>query len=60
MFSEGDVNGFIDCWGEDLQVEAAEQRVGVLSQALLDIGYLKTFLSLLNLNIPSVRLEHIC
>ena len=60
MLSEGDVNGFIDCWGEDLQVEAAEQRVGVLSQALLDIGSLQRYLPLLNLNILSARLEHIC
>ncbi len=36
--SEGDASSFIDGWLDKRHVEAAEQRVGVLSQVLLDIG----------------------
>lgn len=38
--SEGDVSTSMAGWGEDRQVEAAEHRVGVFSQVLLDIIFL--------------------
>ena len=42
MISEGDASACIDGWWEKRHVEAAEHRVGVLSQVLLDIGSLET------------------
>jgi hypothetical protein len=42
VISDGDVSACIDGWLEKRHVEAAEHRVGVLSQVLLDINSLAT------------------
>lgn len=42
MLSDVDVSACIDGWWEERHVEAAEHRVGVLSQVLLDIDSLAT------------------
>ncbi len=39
LITDGEVEVCFDGWYKDRQVEAAEHRVGGLSQALLDIVY---------------------
>ena len=46
VISEGDTSACIDGWWEKRHVEAAEHRVGVLSQVLLDISSLATQVSI--------------